>query len=63
MFDLGTKSKISPLCGLARGNPQWSGVLGLFSKFKISGFNFLMDLKVQSTTSEKIAQFGCLQNF
>jgi hypothetical protein len=32
MIDLGTQSTIGACCGLARGNPQWPGVLGLFSK-------------------------------
>ena len=39
-FDSGTKSKIGPLCGLARGNLQWPGVLGLSSEPKISGSIF-----------------------
>jgi hypothetical protein len=47
-FDLGTQSKFSPLCGLARGNIQPPEVLDLFSEHKISQFNFLVDLKVQS---------------
>jgi len=29
---LGTKSTIDADCGLARGNPQWLGVLDLLSK-------------------------------
>jgi len=32
-FETGTKSKLGPLCGLARGNLQRPGVLGFFSKF------------------------------
>jgi hypothetical protein len=31
-FDLGTQSKIGTLCGLARGNLKWCGVLDLFSE-------------------------------
>ena len=31
-FDLGTQSTIDTDCRLARGNPQWPGVLRLFSK-------------------------------
>ena len=46
-------SKIDPLCGLARGNTQWWGVLDLFRKSKIPWFQFLMDLKVQSTQYDK----------
>jgi len=48
MFLSGTKSILSPFCGLARGNPQWLSVLDLFNKLKISRLNFLTDLKVQS---------------
>jgi hypothetical protein len=47
--EAGTTSKLSPECGLARGNPQWPGVLDLFRNPKISRFNFLVDLKAQST--------------
>jgi len=32
MIDLGMKSNIAFDCGLARGNLQWQGVFGLFSK-------------------------------
>jgi hypothetical protein len=39
---------------LARGNPQWPGVLDWFSKSKISWFNFLVGLKAQSKCCEKI---------
>ena len=31
-FYSGTQNKIGPLCGLDRGNIQFSGILGLFSK-------------------------------
>ena len=48
------KSKLDPYCGLARGNPKWPFGLGLFRKSKISWFNFLVDLKAQSTISEKL---------
>jgi hypothetical protein len=48
----GTKCKLSAECRLARGNPQWPGVLDWFSQSKISGFNFLVDLKEQPTHSE-----------
>jgi hypothetical protein len=41
-FDLGTKSKLGPFCGLAMGNPHWPGVLDLFSKSEISRSNFLV---------------------
>jgi hypothetical protein len=47
-FDAGTQSTIGALCGLARGNLQLMGVIGLFSESKISRSNFLVDLKVQS---------------
>jgi hypothetical protein len=30
-FDSGTKSSLSPECGLARGNPEWLRVLDLSS--------------------------------
>jgi len=46
--EAGTQSTISTLCGLARGNPQWTGILGLFRKNELPWFNFLMDLKEQS---------------
>jgi hypothetical protein len=49
----GTISTPGPFCGLIRENPQWPGVLGWFSKHKILLCNFLVDLKVQSTTCEK----------
>ena len=32
VMDEGTKSILGPFCGLARGNPQLPGVLGLSSK-------------------------------
>jgi hypothetical protein len=38
---------------LARGNPQWPGVLDLFRKPKISWSNFLADLKAQSKRRDK----------
>ena len=53
-FDLGTQYTFSPECGLARGNPQWPAVLDLVSESKIAWFNFLVDLKAQSTHLEKI---------
>jgi hypothetical protein len=43
----GRKSKIDPLCGLARGNPQWLEVLYLFRKSKILWSHFCVDLKAQ----------------
>ena len=49
-FDLGTKSILGPFCGLDRGNIQWPGVLDLFSESKISWFNLVVVLKVESTT-------------
>jgi hypothetical protein len=60
MFSSGTKYKLSPECGLARGNPQRPGVLDLFSKFKMSLFNFLADLKVQYV---KIPGYSCGVNY
>jgi hypothetical protein len=51
--DVGTQYKLSAECGLARGNPQSPGDLGLFSKSNISWFHFLVDLKEQSTHREK----------
>jgi hypothetical protein len=47
-FDYGTKSTTDTDCGLARGNPQWLGVLGLFGQSKITLFDFWMGLTVQS---------------
>jgi hypothetical protein len=41
------------LCGLAEENLQWRRVLGLFCEPKISRFNFLVDLKEQSTQCDK----------
>jgi len=41
------------ICGLARGNPQWPGGLGLSSKSKLSRSNFLVDLKAQSKHRDK----------
>ena len=52
-FDWGTQSKIGPLCGLVRGNLQFPSILGLFSEPKISWFDFLVDLKVQSKRRDK----------
>jgi hypothetical protein len=49
----GTKCKIGPLCGLAKRNLQFPEILGLSSESKISWFNFLVDLKEQSTLCEK----------
>jgi hypothetical protein len=53
MFSSGTKSKLDPYCELARGNPQWPWILDLFRKPKISRFNFLVDLKAQSTQCDE----------
>jgi hypothetical protein len=53
MIDLGTQSKTGSLCGLGRGNLQWSVVLGLFRKPKISWLIFLVSLKVQYTHCDK----------
>jgi len=47
------KPKISTLCGLARGFPQWPVILDSSCKPKISRSNFLVDLKAQSTLYEK----------
>jgi len=52
-LDLGTKFNIAFDCGLARGNLQFQGIAGLSIKSKISRFNFLVDLKEQSTQGEK----------
>jgi hypothetical protein len=49
----GTKCKHGPLCRLVRVNPQWPGISDLFSESKITRFNFLMDLKEQSTRCDK----------
>jgi len=54
MIDEGTIYKIASVCRLDRRNLQWPGVLDLFRKSKISWFNFLVDLKKQSTYCEKI---------
>jgi hypothetical protein len=48
MIDAGTKCKIAAECGLARGNLQVLGIIGLVSKPKLSWFIFFVDLKVQS---------------
>jgi hypothetical protein len=34
MIDSGTQYTLSPECGLARGNIQFSGIVGLLSKLK-----------------------------
>jgi hypothetical protein len=47
-FDLGTKSNIAFDCGFARRNPQWLGVLNLFSVPEVSRSNFFVNLKAQS---------------
>jgi hypothetical protein len=60
-FDSGTKSIIGMFCRLARGNPQWPGVLDWFRKPKISWFKFLVDLEVKSTPAIRIDQFGFLK--
>jgi len=52
-FDLGTICELSPFCGLAWGNLHFPGIVGWYSKPKISWFNFLVDLKEQSTQCEK----------
>ena len=44
------KSKTGTFCGLVRGNPKFPGILDLFREHEISRFNFLVDLKMQSTT-------------
>ena len=49
----GTKPTMDTNCRLARGNLQLSGMIGLFSKFKISWFHILVDLKEQSIHREK----------
>jgi hypothetical protein len=56
----GTKCKLSTECGLVRGNSQFPEISDLSSQPKISRANFLVDLKVQDTTSGKIAQLGGL---
>ena len=47
------QSTLSSKCRLDRRNLQWSGVLDLSRQPKISWFNFLVDLKKQSTHQEK----------
>ena len=43
------KYKLSTKCGLGRTNMQWPGILDLYGKSKVSLFNFLLDLNVQTT--------------
>ena len=52
-FDLGTQYTLATKCGLDRRNIQFLGILGLSRQPKISWFNFLVDLKEQSTQCEK----------
>ncbi len=51
----GTKSLIGASCGLVRGNPQWPGILDLFSESKLSQSDFMVDMKEQFTTQSQIA--------
>jgi hypothetical protein len=44
----GTQYTLSPECGLARGNLQWPGTIGLSTESKVSLLNFLVDLKLQA---------------
>ena len=52
-FDSGTQYKLAAECGLGRGNIQLSGMVGLSSESKISGWNFLVDLTAQSTSCDR----------
>ena len=52
-FGSGTKSKLDPLCGLARGNLQPPEVVDLFSESETSLFNFMLDLKAPSKHYDK----------
>ena len=63
MFSSGTICKIGPFCGLDRGNLQWPGVLDLFRKPKISRFNFLVDLKAQSTQYDEQSTVQMFKTF
>jgi len=56
-FDSGTQYTLGPFCRLARGNPQWPGVLDWFSEYEIPRFNFLLDLKMQSKHCDKNRPF------
>ncbi len=47
------KYTISPECVLARENPQPQGIVDLLSESKIPRYNFLVDLKAQSTHCDK----------
>jgi hypothetical protein len=47
MIDLGTQYTLAPECGLDRGNIQYPAIVSLSGKYKISRFNFLVDLKEQ----------------
>ena len=46
---------------IARGNLYWTRVLDLSSKPKTSRFNFLLDLKAQSTLHEK--NIPCVEDY
>ena len=52
-------------CRLARENPHWPGILDLFGQSKITSFEFLVDLKVQSKHLNKNCPIrsGSLLNF
>jgi hypothetical protein len=45
--------KLDPLCGLAKGNLQFSGTLDLFGQSKITWSDFMVDLKAQSTPCDE----------
>ena len=63
-FDLGTQCKIGAECGLARGNPQWPGVLGLFIKSEIVGIKMHIHSLNDFTKRQQIKNPGsALQNF
>jgi len=45
-FDAGMKSPVGVLCGLDRGNIQYRGILGLFSKSYYCGLVCLIEMRV-----------------
>jgi hypothetical protein len=47
-----TQSALSSKCGLARGNPQWAGILDLLYKCKIPLVQFFCEI-----SSSKIVEY------
>jgi hypothetical protein len=46
--EAGTKFLIGSLCGLDKGNIHFLGIISMYGESKITWFDFLLNLKVQS---------------